>query len=224
MAALAGDGKPHGMLVVSVAMACALLFMLVLQPDCCRLVGYEFRQPSFETSEVRITLEASGAGQMRFVRKGLSEPVSVRIAVSSKGYSELQARLVRTRYLSSITISGDDQRHTNLGITRVWLESDGHGSPVVEFYYADDRNLAAVQDWFRGLTRRELARFDIETAARYRPLDLPGLLDRLGEDLKRGLVTDADGLKPLLVSIQDDPSLPLIARNRAASIARAVAP
>jgi hypothetical protein len=61
--------------------------------------------------------------------------------------------------------------------------------------------------------------FDLQTAMRFQPLEMPHIIAALESEIELGRITDPEALAPLLREIADDVSLPLIARNRAGALA-----
>src|SRR6185369_16445767 len=120
-------------------------------------------------------------------------------------------------YLWSDATYQTKEDHSNLGTTTVGVSRSGEQREVT-FNYTENRDMATIATTLRGVANREIFVFELETAMRFQPLDTPGLINALDQEIKLGRITDPGALAPLLREVADDASLPLIARNRAAEL------
>jgi hypothetical protein len=100
--------------------------------------------------------------------------------------------------------------------------TQGGKTREARFNYTENKDAEALVAILRGLATREIFAFDLETAARYYPLDTPDLLKALKDEIARKRVTDASALVPLLRDLSGNIGVPLIARNKAEELAKSL--
>ena len=176
-------------------------------------ITYRFENDRFLIPRIRLEITPVG-GRLVFSRRGLSEPVTRDVPVAEATTVRLRERIERLGFLKSTEVYQTKEDHSNLGITTIGIRSGGYDRDV-SFNYTANRDMAEVASLLRGIANREILRFDIETAIRFQPLEIPNLIESLTRELNLGRVTDAELLMPLLDEIADDPTLPLIGRNQA---------
>ena len=108
--------------------------------------------------------------------------------------------------------------HSNLGTITVAASRNG-ASREASFNFSSNREVWSVATTLRGIASREIYAFDLETAQRYQPLQVPALLDELKKEVSGDRISDASALLPLLRNIAEDYALPVIAQNRAKELA-----
>ncbi len=180
-------------------------------------VEYHFQNERFLISKIDLELDPTGRGRLVFVRKGLTKPVSRDVSIAPEILVEIDRLFGRLGYLESNETYQTEKDHSNLGEVVIAVVR-GEMRREAKFNYTANRDMASVQTMLRGIANREIYVFDIETAAQFQPLDTPRLLQTLGDEIDAGRLTGVDALLPLLRRLADDVSLPLIARNRAASL------
>jgi hypothetical protein len=183
-------------------------------------VSYHFENEQFVLSRIDLTLDETG-GKLVFVRKGVSAPVERTVRISAAAKAQVDELLGRLNFLTASEAYQTKDDHKNLGTVRIAVRS-GSANREVSFNYTANRDMRALADLLRGIANREIYTFDIETAARHQPLDTPGLIKALQDEWTRGYVADASELLPLLQSLADDVTLPLITRNRAGDLAKQI--
>jgi hypothetical protein len=179
---------------------------------------YRFENPRFQISRIELDVDASGAGRLVFTKQGLAKPVSRDVRVAEPVLRQLDELLGRLDFLRSDATYQTKDDHSNLGTTTVGVSRSGERREAT-FNYTENRDMAVVAATLRGVANREIFVFELETAMRFQPLDTPALINALDQDIKLGRITDPAALAPLLREVANDPSLPLIARNRAAELA-----
>jgi hypothetical protein len=92
----------------------------------------------------------------------------------------------------------------------------------VSFNYTENAQMTELAGLLRGIAIREVHAFDLEVSMKHAPLALPGILVQIEADLKYDRISEPAGLLPLLEQMADDPSLPLIARNRAGKLGKKI--
>jgi hypothetical protein len=181
-------------------------------------IMYRFENELFTEPRFELIIDATGSGKLVFSRKGITRPIERPVSVRGEVMAELNAILDRLDFLRSTETYQTKDDHANLGTMTVAV-SRGGLSREVQFNYTNNRDMEALVQLLRGLTTRERHAFDLETATQYSRLEIPTHLQTLKNDIALKRVTDPIALVPLLRQIADDPSLPLIAQNRARQLA-----
>lgn len=182
-------------------------------------IVYVFENPSFMLSPVELRIDESGNADLRFTRKDVAQPVHRPVRLELDVYRSICSLVETARILESSDEYQSKRHFANLGTYTVTAERNGT-SRTVRFDNSENETIMDLVKLLRGITTREVHAFDLETAALYAPLAIPGLLDRVEADLKFDRIVAPAGLVPVLRRISDDPSLPLIARNRAEKLER----
>lgn len=186
-------------------------------PNVADAVVYRFHNDRFVVSSVDLEIGPDGKGRLTFVRKGLAKPVERDVVVADAVLRQIKASLEKLRFLDSTDTYQSSSDHSNLGQVTIEVRQ-GSAHRETEFNYTTNKDMAAMQDLLRGIATREMYAFDLETATQFQPLDTPKLLGALKDEIDRDRVTDPAALLPLLRSLTDEISLPLIARNRASQL------
>lgn len=184
-------------------------------------IRYQFENDRFLIPRIELSIDGTGTGRLEWERKDARKPLSRSVRVSEQGLAELSRLLDRLNFLRSSEQYQSTEDHGNLGSTAIRV-SQGEMSREVVFNYTRNKDADALGRLLRGIANREMLVADLEVAVQHQPLETPAALATLAEEHARGRIGDAVALLPLLKSIADDMSLPLIARNRAGDLAKAI--
>jgi hypothetical protein len=184
-------------------------------------VTYRFENEMFLVSRIEVTIDASGRGRVAFTRKSLNRPVERPVVVGPQSTAEIMLLLERLNFLDSAEVYQSKSEHPNLGTVTLQVTRDGT-SREARFNYTEHKDAEALAALLKGVATREMYAFDLETAARYYPLDTPDLIKALKEEIARKRVTEAVTLIPLLRDLAGNVGVPLIARNKAEELANAL--
>lgn len=185
-------------------------------------IRYHFENDRFLIPRIELSIDGSGTGRLEWVKKDSPKPLSRDVRVSEQGLAELSNLLERLNFLHSSEEYQSAEDHGNLGSTAIRV-SQGEMSREVVFNYTRNKDADALGRLLRGIANREMFVAELEVAVLHQPLETPAALATLAQEHARGRIGDAVALLPLLKSIADDMSLPLIARNRASDLAKAIA-
>jgi hypothetical protein len=205
---------------------CVLALVAVLQTSAPVLPAreqptsftYRFEQERFVVSRIDLTIDTRGEGRLVFVRKGLARPVERPVRITEGVARQLDDLVARLDFFASRETYQTADDHSNLGSVTL-AASRGDLTREVAFNYTTNRDMAALASTLRGIANREMFVFDLQTAMRFQPLEMPHIIAALDSEIELGRITDPKALAPLLREIADDVSLPLIARNRAGALA-----
>lgn len=181
-------------------------------------IVYHFENEKFLVPRIDLKLDEAGQGTLVFERKGLQKPVERVFAAGDEAMDNVLTALGRLDFLNSTEPYQSKDEHPNLGTTVVEVARDG-SKRAVQFNYTTNRDMDLVATTLRGIATREIYAFDLETAARHQPLETPALIAALSREIDLGRIADPAMIVPVLRSLESDPSLPLITRNRASDLA-----
>jgi hypothetical protein len=184
-------------------------------------IQYRFENEVFLIPRVEVTLDGLARGRVVFTRKSLNRPVERQIAASPRTAAEIATLLARLNFVDATEVYQSKSEHPNLGTVTLQVTQGGK-TREARFNYTENKDAEALVAILRGLATREIFAFDLETAARYYPLDTPDLLKALKDEIARKRVTDASALVPLLRDLSGNIGVPLIARNKAEELAKSL--
>lgn len=183
-------------------------------------VTYRFENPAFVLTCVGLEVDESGVGSLNFTRKDLGRSVERPVRVERETMRAISELLADAGYFTSQGVYQSATRQfPHLGTYTLTATKEG-AERTVTFNYTEVAPMARLVELLRGITTREVHAFDLETSMRYAPLAIPALIQQMESDLKYGRIAEPKGLLPILQQVVDDPSLPLIARNRAERLSK----
>jgi hypothetical protein len=216
--------ESFGMRTVSgIFWAMALLLMAAsghLAQDAGTAISlkYRFENPRFYVSVIEIELDGSGAGQLRFKRGESEEMLDRKLKLMPRTLSRMMELIERLGFLNSSEDYQSKKDFSHLGWITISVQRGDRGR-TARFNYTGNPLMAELSEIFRAVATQEMDLFDLELAQQHQPLDTPRLLELIEGDLKLERVAEPERLLPALWDIANDDTMPLIARNRARSIA-----
>ncbi len=178
---------------------------------------YEFRQPEFIVSFIRIEHDAGGRGQISFARRGDAEPLVEPLELSPAALERIAAAWNALGFLDSELNYQAARQYPHLGTMRLGM-TQGKRERTVEFNWSDDPHASALANEYRRAADQSMFVFEINLARDLQPLEAPKLLNRLESLISRDALSDSRQLIALLRNISTDERFPLIARNQAGRI------
>jgi hypothetical protein len=182
---------------------------------------YEFKQPDFLVSHIRIEHDSQGRGRIEFLRKGFDDPFEETLELSATAAARIKALWDALRFLDSDADYQSAKQFPHLGT--VWLEMKRAGRDrKAEFNWTDDANAKSLASEYWRAADQAILVFDIAVSRENLPLEAPKLMDRLDQLLTRGGLSDPKQLIPLLRDLSTDERVPLIARNHASRLLKKI--
>lgn len=175
---------------------------------------YEFSQPEFTISFVRIEHDDAGVGTISFRKKGADEEISDPLKVSAKALARINEALDALNFISSTEDYQYQKDFSHLGNIKFSLNRDGRVREVT-YNWTENKYAKALMAEYRKLGNQYVWMFDISLSRENQPLEAPKLLDTLESQIKRNEISDPHQLEPLLKELSNDERIPLIARNHA---------
>ena len=179
---------------------------------------YEFSQPRFLLSKIRIEHDGAGAGRMTFEKQNVTEPVTEQIQVSPRVLEQIKNDYAALNFLDSSEVyQTPDRDYSHLGTMKFRLiRADKRRE--IEFNWTENktaRDLAAV---YEKLTQQFVWIFEMNLARENQPLETTKLTEQLVGLYNRSQLADARQMLPLLHKIIDDERVPLVGRNQIARL------
>jgi hypothetical protein len=182
---------------------------------------YEFKQPDFLVSRIRIEHDAQGRGRIEFLRKGFDSPFEETLELSATASARIKALWDALGFLDSSTDYQAAKQFPHLGTVRLEMKRAGRDRQA-EFNWTDDANAKSLASEYWRAADQAILVFDIEVSRENLPLEAPKLMDRLDQLFTRGGLSDPKQLVPLLRELSTDERVPLIARNHASRILKKI--
>jgi len=182
---------------------------------------YEFSQPNFVVSQVFIEHDENGKGKITFLKKDFSEPISDPIQLSPATLGRIKTTYQTLNFLDSMENYQYEKDYSHLGNMKFTVRKDGR-ERIAKFNYTVNKDAKTLADEYRKIAQQYVWIFDIKTARENYPLETPALMDSLDSLIKRNEISDAAQMSPFLQELTNDERLPLIARNHATRIIKAI--
>lgn len=178
---------------------------------------YQFTQPAFVVSDIKIEHDEKGKGQISFMKKDFDEAVTDPIQISLPALERINSALAALNFFDSNENYQHEKDFSHLGTVKLKIRKDARARETV-FNWTSNQNAKALADEYRRIGQQYIWIFDITLARENQPLEAPKLLDSLDALMKRGEISDAEQMVPFLKELSDDERIPLIARNHAKRI------
>jgi hypothetical protein len=175
---------------------------------------YEFDQPDFVVSHVKIEHDESGNGKISFMKRGLDEPESDPITLTKVTMDKIRAALTALNFLDSTETYQTVRDYSHMGNVTLTYGKDGR-ERTVKYNWTDNKDAKTLMDEYRKISNQYVWQFDMSISRENQPLNAPGLMDELDSYLRRNEISDPMQLLPLLRELSNDERIPLIARNHA---------
>ncbi|HZE69752.1 MAG TPA: hypothetical protein VE135_09535 [Pyrinomonadaceae bacterium] len=176
--------------------------------------SYEFTQPQFFIHHLVVEHDGNGNGKITFEKLGEDGSVVEPIELSAPALARITGLWQALSFLDSDTNYQSSKQFPHLGTMRLRMEQ-GTRNRTAEFNWTHNESAAALVNEYRHIADQAILVFDISVARENQPLNAPKLMEQLESLLKRGGLSDAQQLVPLLNEISTDEHVPLIARNHA---------
>lgn len=179
--------------------------------------SYKFENPRFYVPLMEIDVRPDSSGELRFKRGESDETLDLKFKLMPATLARIRQLCETSKFLTSDAEYQDKKDFSHLG----WISlsaREGESSRKVRFNFTLNPEIRELADIFRGIATQEMHVFDMETAQQYQPLDLPGRLDALENDLRLERLAEPQRMLAPLREIAGDDTQPLIARNQATRI------
>lgn len=182
---------------------------------------YEFSQPEFTISKIYIEHDESGKGTIRFMKKFYDEEISDPIALSADALERVKTLWQDLNFLDSDENYQYEKDYSHLGNLKFTMKKDGR-ERTAGFNWTTHPAAKALADEYRKIGNQYIWMFDINLSRENQPLESAKIMDALDSQIRRNEIADPVQLIPFLKQLSDDERIPLISRNHATRIVKAI--
>lgn len=185
------------------------------------IYSYIFTRPGFTYSRVAVEHDDAGKGKISFQKSSFDEPIVDPIELSAVTMKNLTEALAGLNYLDSTEEYQHIRDYSHMGNVEFTLKS-GVRERTTRFNWTENKIAKALMDEYRRISNEYTWRFEIDLARQNQPLMTPGLMESIDSYIDRKEISDPTNLVPFLTQLSTDERLPLMARNRATKIIKAI--
>lgn len=186
--------------------------------DFVPVYSYEFENPKFHVSHVKIEHDEKGVGNVTFKKLDYEEDISEPLQLSESTLVHLKSLWDELNFLASTEdLQSPVRDYGHLGTMTISMSKDGKKREV-SFNWTEIKEAKELTDEYKKIGNQFIWIFDIDVARRNQPLETPRIMKGLDSSLRRGAISDPGQMLPFLRELRDDERLPLIARNHAERI------
>lgn len=182
--------------------------------------SYLFENQRFTTTIQELEFDSSGHGKFRFKKKD-SEEIVNDLTISQNLLTQIQSLFDQLNFISSQENYQHKKDFSHLGTMTISQSRNGK-QRTVKFNYTDNSTMMQLRDIFQNIVNQETRFFEIEVVRETDPISTPTQMRLLDDDLRSKRIADPNRFVPLLNEIKLDESVPLIARNHAERILKAI--
>ena len=182
---------------------------------------YVFERPGFTYPRVEIRHDDAGKGVIIFEKIDLDEPMDDPIELSPATLNTLNGAFTRLNFVNSTEDYEAKKVNVATGTISITLKQNGR-SRTATFRWSDNPDAKLLMDEYRRISNEAIWKFEMQVARENQPLETPRLMARLSSLYESNELPDPPHLLPLLKQLANDEILPLIARNDAERVAKAI--
>lgn len=179
--------------------------------------SYEFSQPQFVVSHIRIEHDADGKGKITFRKKDMDDDFTDPIRLTAATLEKIKSHFEALNFLDSTENYQYEKDFSHLGTMKIAMRTSGR-SRTAELNWTANPDAKAIIDEYRKIANQYIWMFDITVARENQPLETPRIMKALDSYLKRNEISDPAQMIPFLKDLSDDERVPLITRNNAAKL------
>lgn len=184
--------------------------------------SYEFLQPQYLVSHVRIEHDAAGKGTITLGKKDFDEEYTDPIQLSEATMERLTTLWTALNFLDSTENYQSQQRdYGHLGNMTFSLQHGKRGR-TAKYNWSENADAQALAQEYKKITNQFVWLFDITVARDNQPLESPRVMDALDGMIKRNDISDPQQLLPFLRKLSEDERVPLITRNHALRLVKEI--
>ncbi len=182
---------------------------------------YLFERPGFMYPRVEIRHDDAGRGVITFEKMDLDGPMDDPVELSPATINALDAAFTKLNFLDSTEDYQAKKVNVATGKISITLKENGR-SRTVSFSWSDNPDAKFLMDEYRRISNEFIWKFEMQVARENQPLETPRLMARFSSLYQNNDLPDPPHFLPLLKQLANDEILPLIARNDAERISKAI--
>ena len=182
---------------------------------------YEFSQPAFIVSRVRIEHDENGKGKISFTKSISDEVITDPVQLSPAALERINNALTALDFMNSTESYQYEKDYSHLGNITLKVVKNGK-TRETKFNWTTNPTAKILMDEYRKISNQYVWMFDMNLSRTNQPLEAPKLMDLIDNYIRRKEVSDAEQLIPYLKELGDDERIPLIARNHATRLIKQI--
>lgn len=182
---------------------------------------YLFERPGFMYPRIEIKHDDAGKGVITFEKMDLDEPMDDPIELSPATITALNAAFNRLNFIDSNENYNSAKASVATGTISITLKENGR-SRTAKFSWSENADAKFLMDEYRRISNEFIWKFEMQVARENQPLETPRLMARFSAYYQNNELPDPPHFLPLLKQLADDEILPLIARNDAERLTKAI--
>ncbi|HXF42246.1 MAG TPA: hypothetical protein VNK26_00770 [Pyrinomonadaceae bacterium] len=182
---------------------------------------YNFVIKGRPVDQIKIENDFSGRAILTFHRREGNEEITQEITLSTEILDKIGSALKALDFLNSNENYQYEKDYSHLGTTTITMIEKGK-SRTAAFNWTQNAFAKQLADEYRRIALREIWVFDFNTARENQPLETPHLMETFDSMLAMNDIADPRQMIPFFKDCISDERIPLIARNRAASILKKI--
>jgi hypothetical protein len=183
---------------------------------------YEFSQPAFVISHIRIEHDENGKGKITFLKKDFDEEFTDPVQLSAVTLEKLKTHFDALNFLDSTEDYQYEKDYSHLGNMKITMRSKDGKERTAAFNWTTNADAKAIADEYRKLANQYIWMFDITVARQNQPLETPRIMKALDGYISRDGISDPPQMIPFLKDLSNDERVPLITRNNAAKLIKEI--
>lgn len=183
---------------------------------------YEFSQPAFLISHIRIEHDENGKGTITFKKKDFDEEYTDPVQLSALTLEKLKTHFDALNFLESNENYQYEKDFSHMGEVKITRRSKDRKERTAAFNWTANADAKALMDEYRKLANQYIWMFDITVARQNQPLETPRIMKALDGYIKRDAISDPPQMIPFLKDLSEDERVPLITRNNAARLIKEI--
>lgn len=182
---------------------------------------YLFERPGFMYPRIEIRHDDAGRGVITFEKMDLDGPMDDPIELSPATINALNAAFTRLNFLDSTEDYQAKKVNVATGKISITLNENGR-SRTATFSWSENPDAKFLMDEYRRISNEFIWKFEMQVARENQPLETPRLMARFSSLYQSNDLPDPPHFLPLLKQLANDEVLPLIARNDAERLSKAI--
>lgn len=184
--------------------------------------SYEFLQPQYLVSHVRIEHDDAGKGTITLGKRDFDEEYTDPIQLSEATMERLTTLWTALNFLDSSENYQSQQRdYGHLG-NMTFAMNQNKRRRTAKYNWSENADAQALAQEYKKITNQFVWMFDITVARDNQPLESPRIMDALDGMLRRSDISDPNQLIPFLKKLSEDERVPLITRNHALRLVKEI--
>ena len=183
---------------------------------------YEFSQPQFVVSHVRIEHDENGKGTITLAKMDFDEEYTDPIQLSDATLEKIKTLWNALDFLNSDEDYQSKERDYGHIGNMTFKMQKGENARTAKFNWSENADAQELAHEYKKITNQFVWMFDITVSRENQPLESPRIMKSLDSLLRRDEVSDPQQMIPFLKKLSEDERVPLITRNYALRLVKEI--